>query len=233
VTISSRAQELLGVALPRATPHVFFVDGERRLRVVEAWRSGGHTRRRTLGPLTLSRFDLPAAITPAGGLLIANDIVSRREGRRLVILSRRPGGRLRMARVPLRGRLGASTTVALARSGNGLVVTRASPRRLTLRSVDRLGHVGRARVIRTRRASGYTAAIDRSGAGVLAATLYGGTGTRRRDRVVAWRLLSGGRVGPRHTLYPPGGYVTGPLGATTDGRVTWLQRQGVYAALVR
>jgi hypothetical protein len=234
VTISSRAQDLVGVALPHATPHVFFVAGVRRPRVVEAWRSGGHTRRRTLAPLAVAAFVQSAAITPAGGLLIAGDIVSRREGRRLLILSRRPGGRLRIARVRLRGRLGGTTTVALARSGNGLVATRASDHQLALRSVDRLGHVGDARVIRTRTASGYTAiAIDRAGAGVLAAMLIGGTSTRRRDRVVAWRLRSAGRVGPRHTLYPPGGYVTGPLGATTDGRVTWLQRQGVYAALVR
>jgi hypothetical protein len=234
VTISSRAQELIGVAVPRATPHVFYVAGVRKLRVVEAWRSGGHTRRRTLGPFPGGRLDFRAAVAPAGQLLIARDTFNRSRGRRLLILSRRPGGRLRTMSVPLRGRGFSAIALALAPSGIGFVVTSASTRRMTLRSVDRSGHVGHARVLRTGRTTVEAAvAIDRSGAGVLAARLYGGTSRRRRDRVAAWRLGSGGRVGPRHTLNPPGGLVGGPLGVTAAGRVTWLQHRGVYGTLVR
>ena len=43
-TISSQPHYLIGVTLPHATPHVFFVAGVRKPRFVEAWRTGGHVR---------------------------------------------------------------------------------------------------------------------------------------------------------------------------------------------
>jgi hypothetical protein len=233
-TISSQRQGLIGVALPRATPHVFFVTGIRKPRIVEAWRTGGHVRRRTVGAYPEHFFDPAAAVSSAGHLLLASDTFTRSRQRRLIIVTRRPGGRLRTVRVRLRRNPEARTTVALASSGEGLVVSTERRERLVLRSVDRSGHVSRARAMAIGRATVETAAaIARSGAGVLAATLLGGDSNRRRDRVVAWPLLRAGRLGPRHTLYPPGGYASGPLGVTADGRVTWQQRRGTYAGLVR
>jgi hypothetical protein len=233
-TISSQPAALLGVALPHATPHVFFVAGVRKLRVVEAWRTGSHVRRRTLGPYPERLYDPAVAVSPAGQLLLASDTSTRSRKPRLLIVTRRPGGRLQTVRLRPRGTPEARTTVGLAPSGEGIVVSTERRNRLLLRSVDRSGHVSRARVIDVGRATIETAvAIARSGAGVLAATLFGGNSRRRRDRLVAWPLRGGGRLGAKHTLYPPGGYVSGPLGVTAEGRVTWQQRQGTYAGLVR
>jgi hypothetical protein len=95
---------------------------------------------------------------------------------------------------------------------------------------------GRARGERTLDAGATTietaVAVDDSGGGVLAAILVGGTSGDRHDRVVAWPLRPGGGIGARRALCSPGAHATGPLGVTADGRVTWRQAQGSYAARV-
>ena len=56
--------------------------------------------------------------------------------------------------------------------------------------------------------------------------------SERHDRLVAWPLRRGGGIGARRALSRPGAHVTGPLGVTAAGRVTWRQAQGSYAARV-
>ena len=56
--------------------------------------------------------------------------------------------------------------------------------------------------------------------------------SERRHRLVAWPLRPGGGIGARRALSRPGAHVTGQLGVTADGRVTWRQAQGSYATRV-
>lgn len=233
-TIASRVQQVIGVALPRAAPHVFVVTAGRDARIVEAWRSSGRMRRRTLGRFPARGSAFSAAASPAGGLLLASDVATRSRERRLVIVTRRPGERLRTVRLRLRGNPETPTTVVLAPTGDGLVVSSERPGRLMLRPVARSGRLSPARATAVGSALVEVAvATARPGVGVLAAILFGGDSHRRRDRVAAWPLRGGGRLGPGRTLAAPDGSVTGPLGVTADGRVTWQQRNGTFAALGR
>lgn len=236
VTItSSPGATLLAVALPRATPHVFLLVGYRRPRIEEAWRAGGHTRRVELGSFRGSPLDVHAASTPAGQLLVTADRFALRPRRRyVVVLSRRPGHRVRITRVRARSVSPIATALALAPSGRGLVATADGRRGVTVRSVDSRGRVGRPRSLRTGGAPiGSTIALASSGAGALAVHVFHGTSRRRRDTLVAWRLAPGGRLGPRRTVSPAESSVKGALAATSDGRVAWYQGHSTYAALVR
>jgi hypothetical protein len=118
--------------------------------------------------------------------------------RRLTIVSRPPGRRATQRHLAVRGLPEANLAVALAPSGDGLVVTSERPHRLVVRKV---GRSGRARGERTLDAGATTietaVAVDDSGGGVLAAILVGGTSGDRHDRVVAWPLRPGGGIGAR------------------------------------
>jgi hypothetical protein len=236
VTVTSLSEgSLLGVALPRSTPHVFLMLGyQAPWTVVEAWRHHGRTHRRTLG-----RFggrvtvDFQAAVTPSGRMLLAADLFRLEPRlRRFDVATRRPGGRLRATRlrVPLT-RSSTATAIALAPSGRGLVATADGPRRLALRSVYPGGGVGRARYVTTRSPLGASAvAIDSSGAGVLTVHTVGGTSAHRRDRLLAWPLSRGSRAGRQRALTP----LTTPLSngptVTVDRRIGWTQGSFTYAA---
>jgi hypothetical protein len=236
VTVTPSEGSLLGVALPRSTPHVFLVLGYRApWTVVETWRHRGRTRRRTLGRFggRVTTVEFQAVVAPSGRMLLAGDLFRRKPRlRRLDVATRRPGGRLRATRlrVPLT-RSGTATAIALAPSGRGLVATADGARRLALRPVDRGGHVGPARYVTTRSPLAASAmAIDSSGAGVLTVHTVGGTSAHRHDRLLAWALSPGTRPGPRRTL-PPG---TTPwwsgLTVTVDRRVAWTEGRFTYAA---
>jgi hypothetical protein len=235
ITTSQRAT-LLAVALPRATPHVFLLVGVRRPRIEEAWRAGGHTRRVELGPFDVYPFNVAATSATADGhLLIAVDFFRRDPRlRRLLVFARRPGHRLYATRVRVPVASSTATAVAIAPSGRGLVATSDGGRALTLRAVDGRGRVGSPRTLP---AGGPPVAsvmeIASSGAGALAVHVFHGTGARRRDTLVAWRLRPGGRPGPRRTVSRRDSPVGGALAATIDGRIAWYQGGASYAALVR
>ena len=238
VTITtSQRSTLLAVALPRATPHVFLLVGYNRPRIEEAWRAHGHTRRVDLGPFDVYPFGPEAVVaaTPDGHLLIAVDFFRREPRlRRLLVFARRPGHRLHATRVRVPLASATATAVALAPSGRGLVATRGGRRLIALRAVDSRGRVGPPRTLA---AGGLplasVMAIASSGAGAIGLHVYHGTGARRRDTLVAWRLRRGGRPGPRRTVSLRESSVQGALAATIDGRVAWYQGGSSYAALVR
>jgi hypothetical protein len=81
---------------------------------------------------------------------------------------------------------------------------------------------------------GRAVALIQSGARVVVRH----AGPRRmfgRDHPVRRRLAAAARRrdrGASRALCSPGAHATGPLGVTADGRVTWRQAQGSYAARV-
>ena len=123
--------------------------------------------------------------------------------------------------------------MALARSGRGLVATSDGRHALALRAVDDHGRVGPPRTLAVDGVPiGTVMAIASTGAGTIGVHVYHGTGARRRDTLVAWRLRPRGQ-GRRRTVSLRGSSVQGALAATVDGRVAWYQGGSSYATLVR
>ena len=224
VTVTASEGSLLGVALPRSTPHVFLAVGYGApFTVVEAWRHRGRGHRRTLGrfggPVT---GGLQAVVAPSGRMLLAGDLFRLKPRlRRLDVATRRPGGRLRATRLraPVT-KSSTATAIALAPSGRGL-----------WRSPGISEKLSPARYVTTRSPLGASAmAIDSSGAGLLTVHTVGGTSAHRRDRLLAWALSPGSRPGPRRTL----SLATDPLWSgptvTADRRVAWTEGRFTYAA---
>jgi hypothetical protein len=163
VTITARVGQVIGVALPRATPHVFMTTTG---RLLETWRSGGRSHLRALGRFPAGG-DFRAAVAPAGQLLAAFNRFTRARVRRLTIVARPPGRRATQRHLALRGLPEADLAVALAPSGDGLVVTSERPHRLVVRMVGRTGHARGERPLDAGATTIETAvAVDDSGGGV-------------------------------------------------------------------
>jgi hypothetical protein len=236
LTVTGPGAWLIGVTLPRATPHLVLLIEDKPRKVVEVWRSNGATHHRTLGRFGQPYQSVYAAVAPSGRLLLAETHERVRPSRRrVVIATRRPGGRLRSTswHLPVSDFGGAA--VALAPAGIGVVAAATTSHRLIVRPVDRDGRLGSPRSLAMgRSARGITAAIDASGAGVIALLDYRDTPTGVRERYLAWPLGGGSRPGRRRTLSHPGPYgVEGEPTVTPDGRVAWSEGQSMYAAQVR
>jgi hypothetical protein len=226
---------LIGVALPRATPHVFFLVGDKPRAVVEVWRSKGATHHRTLGRFGDLYEPVYAAVAPSGRLLLAQsrDRV-RASQRRLLVATRRPGRRLRSTtwRIPVAD-LG-DPGVALGPSGIGVVAAPTISHRLMVRPVDRDGRLGSPRSLSIGTRAGTTAAaIDGSGAGVIAIVDYSDTASGLRVRLLAWPLGPGSRPGRRRSLARTRSGISSDPTVTRDGRVAWSEGHLMYGAQVR
>jgi hypothetical protein len=233
VTVTAPEGSLIGVALPRSTPHVFLVLSSNlpSYTVVEAWRLRGRTHRRTLGRVDWFVSGDRTIVAPSGRMLLAGNLFRDDPlQRRVEVATRRPGGRLRVTTLRVPGSSQA-TAIALAPSGRGLVATADGRRRLALRPVDPGGHVGPARYVTTISPLAQTAmAIDSSGAGVVTVGTVGGTLAHTTQRLVAWALGPGSRPGPRRTLSLfTDSWNGGPV-PTVDRRVAWTEGRFTYAA---
>ena len=232
MTVTAPEGSLIGVSLPRSTPHVFLALWQPpQYAVVEAWRLRGRTHRRTLGRVDSVVSGGRAIVAPSGRMLLAGNLF-RDELLQLQVevATRRPGGTLRVTtlRVPENS---TAAAIALAPSGRGLVATAEGRRRLALRPVDPGGHVGPARYVTTISPEAKTAmAIDSSGAGVVTVGTVGGTLAQTTQRLVAWELGPGSRPGPRRTLSLfTDSWYGGPV-PTADRRVAWTEGRFTYAA---